>query len=242
MQPLEAMFGRILIVDDDESLRESLALVLSAEGYEVVCAADAEAALSQLDVSTPELVLCDLRMPGMDGLELLPQLVRRLPEATVILMSAFGTAELAIEAMKRGAYDYLAKPFAPSEVLLALRKARERERLRRANQLLRREVERASAITRSWPPPSDDRGARVMDARWLQGTVLLTGRAHRKKSLRARSTPSRPPQRGLRRGELARDSGGAAGERAVRHTRRLHRADRARRGLFLEADGGTLFS
>jgi two-component system response regulator AtoC len=66
----------------------------------------------------------------MDGLELLPQLVRRLPEATVIMMSAFGTAELAIEAMKRGAYDYLAKPFAPSEVLLALRKARERERLR----------------------------------------------------------------------------------------------------------------
>jgi DNA-binding NtrC family response regulator len=104
------MSGRILIVDDDESLRESLQLVLSAEGYEAVCVADAEAALHQLEISTPELVLCDLRMPGMDGMELLPQLVRRLPEATVILMSAYGTAELAIEAIKRGAYDYLAKP------------------------------------------------------------------------------------------------------------------------------------
>ena len=80
--------------------------------------------------------------------------MRRLPGATVILMSAYGTAELAVEAMQRGAYDYLAKPFQPSEVLLALRKARERERLRRANQLLRGEVRaRRAASARSWRPP-----------------------------------------------------------------------------------------
>ncbi|HEY8154273.1 MAG TPA: response regulator, partial [Myxococcota bacterium] len=71
------MSGRILIVDDDESLRESLELVLSAEGYETVCAVDAPSALRQLEIAPPELVLCDLRMPGIDGLELLPQLVRR---------------------------------------------------------------------------------------------------------------------------------------------------------------------
>jgi two-component system response regulator AtoC len=240
------MSGRILIVDDDASLRESLALVLAAEGYEAACAADAEAALAQLDLSTPELVLCDLRMPGMDGLELLPQLVRRLPEATVIMMSAFGTAELAIEAMKRGAYDYLAKPFAPSEVLLALRKARERERLRRANQLLRREVERASgehpivAASESMIEVLE-----VMErAAGFKATVLLTGESGTGKEVLARAIHAQSPRRGeafvavncaaipeaLLESELFGHSKGA-----------FTGADRARRGLFLEADAGTLF-
>jgi two-component system response regulator AtoC len=240
------MSGRILIVDDDASLRESLAMVLSAEGYEAVCAADAEAALAQLDLSTPELVLCDLRMPGMDGLELLPQLVRRLPEATVIMMSAFGTAELAIEAMKRGAYDYLAKPFAPSEVLLALRKARERERLRRANQLLRRDVERASgehpivAASESMIEVLE-----VMErAAGYKATVLLTGESGTGKEVLARAIHAQSPRRSeafvaincaaipeaLLESELFGHSKGA-----------FTGADRARRGLFLEADGGTLF-
>ena len=220
--------------------------MLSAEGYEVVCAADAEAALRQLDVSTPELVLCDLRMPGMDGLELLPQLVRRLPEATVILMSAYGTAELAIEAMKRGAYDYLAKPFAPSEVLLALRKARERERLRRANQLLRREVERASGehpIVAASEPMIEV--LEVMErAAGFKATVLLTGESGTGKEVLARAIHAQSPRRGeafvavncaaipeaLLESELFGHAKGA-----------FTGADRARRGLFLEADGGTLF-
>ncbi|HEY8156878.1 MAG TPA: sigma-54 dependent transcriptional regulator [Myxococcota bacterium] len=240
------MSGRILIVDDDESLRESLQLVLSAEGYEAVCAADAEAALRQLDVATPELVLCDLRMPGMDGLELLPQLVRRLPDATVILMSAYGTAELAIEAMKRGAYDYLAKPFAPSEVLLALRKARERERLRRANQLLRREVERASGehpIVAASEPMIEV--LEVMErAAGFKATVLLTGESGTGKEVLARAIHAQSPRRSeafvavncaaipeaLLESELFGHAKGA-----------FTGADRARRGLFLEADGGTLF-
>jgi two-component system response regulator AtoC len=240
------MSGRILIVDDDESLRESLQLVLSAEGYEAVCAADAEDALRQLEISTPELVLCDLRMPGMDGLELLPQLVRRLPESTVILMSAYGTGELAIEAMKRGAYDYLAKPFAPSEVLLALRKARERERLRRANQLLRREVERASGehpIVAASEPMIEV--LEVMErAAGFKATVLLTGESGTGKEVLARAIHAQSPRRSeafvavncaaipeaLLESELFGHARGA-----------FTGADRARRGLFLEADGGTLF-
>ena len=111
---------RVLIVDDDAPLRESLELVLAAEGYEVATAADAESALRRIEDSPIDVVLCDLRMPGMDGLELLPHLVRRLPAATVILMSAYGTEDLAIEAMGRGAYDYLAKPFEPKELLLRI--------------------------------------------------------------------------------------------------------------------------
>src|SRR5574338_708162 len=111
------MAERILIADDDDALRESLELVLAAEGYEVASA--------------------------RDGVELLPEILRRLPGVTVVLMSAYGSAELAVEALRRGAYDYLAKPFQPAELLLALRKARERERLRRSSALLRRDVERA---------------------------------------------------------------------------------------------------
>ena len=240
------MSGRILIVDDDEALRESLQMVLSAEGYEAVCAADAAAALLQLETSTPELVLCDVRMPGMDGLELLPQLVRRLPDATVILMSAYGTAELAIEAMKRGAYDYLAKPFAPSEVLLTLRKARERERLRRANQLLRREVERSSGehpIVAASEPMIEV--LEVMErAAGFKATVLLTGESGTGKEVLARAIHAQSPRRSeafvavncaaipeaLLESELFGHAKGA-----------FTGADRARRGLFLEADGGTLF-
>ena len=104
------MSDRILIVDDDDGLRESLQLVLSAEGYEAIGAANADEALAAIERAPFELVLCDLRMPGMDGMELLPHLARRLPESTLIMMSAYGTEELAIEAMQRGAYDYLSKP------------------------------------------------------------------------------------------------------------------------------------
>src|SRR5262245_51743577 len=138
------MSERVLIVDDDESLRESLELVLAAEGFEVVSAPDGPEALSRIEASAFDVILCDVRMPGMDGMELLPQLVRRLPGSTLIMMSAYGSDDLAIEAMNRGAYDYLAKPFRPAEVALTIRKARERERLRRANQALRRDVQRAT--------------------------------------------------------------------------------------------------
>ena len=134
------MTGRILIVDDDEGLRDSLQLVLAAEGYHVITAADGSQALAQLEAEAVDVVLCDLRMPGMDGLELLPQLAARQPGVTIILMSAYGSEELAIEALQRGAHDYLAKPFQPAEALFTIRKAQERERLHRANELLQQVI------------------------------------------------------------------------------------------------------
>ena len=102
------MPAQLLIVEDDAELRESLQLVLAAEGYEAHCAAGAEEALALIDRISFEVVLCDLRMPGMDGMDLLPLLARRLPDSTLIMMSAYGTAELAVEALQRGAFDYLA--------------------------------------------------------------------------------------------------------------------------------------
>jgi len=237
---------RILIVDDDPGLRESLELVLAAEGYEVVAAADAEAAL-RLAVEAPtDVVLCDLRMPGMDGLELLPHLARRLPGATLILMSAYGSAELAIEAMRRGAYDYLAKPFQPSEALLALRKARERERLRRANQLLRREMERA--VGERPIVAASLAMIEVLEllerAAEFKTTVLLTGESGTGKEVLARAIHA---QSGRREESFVGVNCGAIPENLLEselfgHARGAFTgADRARRGLFLEADGGTLF-
>src|SRR5207248_7220819 len=101
----------------------------------------AEQALQELDRQPYDVVLSDIRMPKLDGLALVDEIRRRGVPSTVILMSAFGSLDVAVEAMKRGAYDYIAKPFKPDEVILVLRKAEERERLYRENQSLRRALE-----------------------------------------------------------------------------------------------------
>jgi two-component system response regulator AtoC len=240
------MARRLLIVDDDDSLRESLALVLGAEGYEVALAAHADEALARLDDALPEIVLCDLRMPGRDGLSLLPELARRRPDATLILMSAYGTEELALEAMRRGAYDYLAKPFQPSEVLLAIRKAHERERLRRKSELLARDVERAAGTR-----PIVAASPRMIEllemlerAAEYKATVLLTGESGTGKEVLARAIHAQSPRRGE---AFVAVNCGAIPEALLESELFGHAkgaftgADRARRGLFAEADAGTIF-
>ncbi len=240
------MSQRVLIVDDDPGLRESLELVLAAEGYEVATAPDGATALEMVETLPTDVVLCDLRMPGMDGMELLPLLSRRLPGATVVLMSAYGTQDLAIEAMRRGAYDYLAKPFQPSEVLLTLKKARERERLRRANALLRREVDRAVGerpIVAASPVMIDV--LELMErAAEFKTTVLLTGESGTGKEVLARAIHA---QSGRREESFVAVNCGAIPEALLESELFGHAkgaftgADRARRGLFVEASGGTLF-
>jgi len=240
------MTSRILIVDDDDSLRESLELVLVAERYDVVTAEDGEKALRLIEETSIDIVLSDLRMPGIDGLELIPQLRRRLPDATIILMSAYGTEDLAIEAMKRGAYDYIAKPFQPSEVLLTLRKAQERERLRRENQLLRRDVQRATGDR-----PIVATSAAMIEllevmerAAAFKSTILLTGESGTGKEVLARAIHSQSPRRNQ---AFVAVNCGAIPETLLEselfgHARGAFTgADRARRGLFVEANGGTLF-
>jgi two-component system response regulator AtoC len=237
---------RILIVDDDDALRESLELVLVAEGYEVVGVAGGPAALTALQAAPVDVVLCDLRMPGMDGMELLPQLVRRLPGVPVILMSAYGSADLAVEAMNRGAYDYLSKPFQPSEVILTIRKARERERLRRANRLLRRDVQR---VVGERPIIAASEGMiEVLEllerAAEFKATVLLTGESGTGKEVLARAIHVQSARRDA---AFVAVNCGAIPEMLLEtelfgHTRGAFTgADRARRGLVVEADGGSLF-
>ncbi|HET8624761.1 MAG TPA: sigma-54 dependent transcriptional regulator [Gemmatimonadales bacterium] len=128
---------RLLIVDDDADLRQSLALLLRDAGHEVVAEADPEEALRRAGREEFDLILCDVRMPRMDGLSFLRAYRADRGSALLIMMSAYGSEDAAVAAMREGAYDYLRKPFRPDEVVLTVRKAEERERLRREVETLR---------------------------------------------------------------------------------------------------------
>jgi len=131
---------QIFIVDDDAGLRQSLGLLLNEAGHEVRAEGDAEVALKRVVTESPDLVLCDVRMPKMDGLTFLQRYRQQDGDALVIMMSAFGNEEAALAAMREGAYDYLHKPFRPDEVVFTLQKVEERERLRRELASLRASI------------------------------------------------------------------------------------------------------
>src|SRR5438132_528375 len=139
---------RVLIADDEESIRHVLTELLEERGYEVRAVTDGEEAMREVAARDYDALVTDVRMPKMNGLDLVRAAQTTSPETTIIVMSAYGSHDLAIEAMKAGAYDYLGKPFRPDEVLLVLRKAEERERLRRENLRLRREASRRPTAPR----------------------------------------------------------------------------------------------
>jgi len=128
---------KLLIIDDEPGLRRSLRLLLSEEGFEVAEAGDGGTGLARALAEQFDVVLCDVRMPSVDGLEFLRRYRAAGGTALVIMMSAYGSEDAAIAAMKEGAYDYIPKPFRADEVVLVLRKAEERERLRREVESLR---------------------------------------------------------------------------------------------------------
>jgi DNA-binding NtrC family response regulator len=128
---------RLLIVDDDAGLRQSLTLLLGEAGYQVEAESDPERALKRASAEAYDLILCDVRMPKMDGLTFLRRYRADQGDALLIMMSAYGNEDAAIAAMREGAYDYLQKPFRPDEVMITLRKAAEREKLRREVEELR---------------------------------------------------------------------------------------------------------
>ena len=240
------VFGRILIVDDDDALRESLELLLSAEGYAVLSANRGENALALIEQTPVDAVLCDLRMPGIDGFDLMPQISRLLPGVPIILMSAHGTEDLAVEAIQRGAYDYLAKPFQPAEIRLTLLKAHEREALRRKHDLLERDISR-SVGERAIVAASDCMISLLELLERTAGyksTVLVTGESGTGKEVIARAIHSQSPRRNE---PFVAINCGAIPENLLESELFGHAkgaftgANRAKRGLFAEADQGTLF-
>ncbi|MCL5742363.1 MAG: sigma-54 dependent transcriptional regulator [Acidobacteria bacterium] len=119
----------ILVVDDDRSLRRVTQMQLEDAGYEVFTAGDAGTALELMDSHVPSVVITDMKMPGTSGIELLRELRSRYPETTVILITAFGTVQTAVEAMRAGAYDYITKPIDYDELLIVLQRALKRRTL-----------------------------------------------------------------------------------------------------------------
>jgi two-component system, NtrC family, response regulator AtoC len=135
-------FKNVLIVDDEEGMRHFLEVLLNRQGYRAVSVEDGSVALKKLEKEQCDLVLMDIRMPKMDGLECLDRMIAMNRSITVIMMSAYGDINTAVEAMKRGAYDYISKPFKSDEILLTIKKAEERNDLLRENVALKKVVER----------------------------------------------------------------------------------------------------
>ena len=176
--------GRILVVDDEAGVRDLLSLVLSRDGYEVVTAPDGERALAAFRKGGFDLVLQDLKMPGMDGLELLKALKEQDPLVPVMVITAFATWDNAVEAMRLGAYDYLKKPFDNDQVRRAAEQAV--ERLKRRRQARARE----QAPERDWiggAPSMRQVAEMVRRIAPTDSTVLIQGESGTGKELAARA-------------------------------------------------------
>jgi two-component system response regulator AtoC len=236
----------ILVVDDELGLRHTLTLILQAEGHTVRAASDGASGLARLGEAPADLIICDVRMPGLDGLQFLEKYKEMGGTALVIMMSAYGDDEAALEAIRRGAYDFIAKPFRADQVLLVVRKAIEREGLRREVAQLHDELVALRA-----PSGIVGRSPKIAQAIALAdkvarhpSTVLVTGESGTGKELVARHIHDASPRasrpfvavncaaipESLLESELFGHAKGA-----------FTGATAERQGLFEEANEGTLF-
>ena len=242
---------RVLVVDDEENLRRMLQTLLKREGYDPVGVPSVDSALLELGNRPYDIIITDLRMPGRSGMDLVDEVRRRNLDATVVVMTAFGSKDVAIEAMKRGAYDYLSKPFEADELILLLRKAEERERLFRENQSLARQVRSEGTqpggsfgdfVARSSGMLELFRTVRKIAE--FKTTVLIDGESGTGKELVARAIHSSSPRA---RAAFIAVNCGAIPINLLESELFGHRkgaftdASRDRKGLFEEASGGTLF-
>jgi two-component system, NtrC family, response regulator AtoC len=241
----------VLVVDDEESLRHMLVVLLKREGYEATAVASGEQALQELAQKSYDVVISDVRMPKMGGLELVDEIHRREIPTTVIIMTAFGSIDIAIEAMKRGAYDYISKPFRPDEVVLVLKKAEERERLFRENASLKQalaerrkdDVKGVGGIIASGNRMNELLRTTRKIAEY-KTTVLITGESGTGKELIARAIHDLSPRA---QEPFVAVNCGAIPETLLESELFGHRkgaftdAIRDKKGLFEEASGGTLF-
>ena len=236
----------ILVVDDDADMRNLLHDILEDQQYHVILAQNGQDALQHLDSKAVTVVLTDLRMKGMDGLELLDHVTKKHRECNVIMMTAFGTVETAVEAMKQGAFDYLTKPIKREELLVTVDKAMREALLRREVEQLRRQVSREFAFDQILGKSKPMREVfdlirRVADS---QTNILITGESGTGKELVAKAIHFNSLRKAapfvavncaaipelLLESELFGHVRGAFTD-----------AKSDKRGLFEEAQGGTLF-
>jgi two-component system response regulator HydG len=235
-----------MVVDDEEAMRESLAAWLLQDGYQASTASGGNVALALLEQQSFDLVLADIKMPGMDGMELLSRIRASHPETMVIMITAYGTISTAVEAMKCGAVDYLLKPFDPEELLLLIARLIKQRTLELENQALREDlarqggfedmVARAPAMLRLF--------SQIEEVAPSEAAVLISGETGTGKELVARALHARS-QRAF--GPFVAINCGALAEGLLESELFGHErgaftgAVKARRGRLEMADGGTLF-
>jgi len=241
-------FRNLLIIDDEASMRHMLRLVLEPHSYRISEATNGSAALEMIRREKFDAILSDIRMPDMDGLAFLDQPDVQVLDSTIIMMSAYGGVDTALECMKRGAYDYISKPFKPDEVLLTLRKAEERQQLQQENVRLK------SALGKKEHPFSIEQIVHLSDKmkRILQtvkavakadSPVLICGETGTGKELIARAVHSESGRKGpFLAINCSAISPGLLESELFGHTRGAFTgADREKQGLFSVASTGTLF-
>ena len=237
---------RVLVVDDDADMSAMLARHLGTEDMSVVAATGGGAALKALGSQEFDVVVTDLVMDEVGGLEVLAAAGRCRPAPRVILMTAFGTLETAIEAMREGAYDYLTKPFKLAEVTVAVRRALDDHRLRRENERLRAEVQRQQGLDRILGRSRIMQEAvnQIRAVAESDASVLLLGESGTGKEIAAQAIHWASPRRG---GRIVAVNCAAVPESLLESELFGHEkgaftgADRRREGLFAAASGGTLF-
>ncbi|MEN8140560.1 MAG: sigma-54 dependent transcriptional regulator [Thermodesulfobacteriota bacterium] len=239
----------ILILDDEPNMRHMLTMLVTKAGYGVKAVGHGREGLALLANERFDFILCDVRMPEMDGMEFLQASQEARGDSTVIMMSAYGSMDLAIEAMKMGAYDFISKPFKSDEVLLALKKAEERENLKQENRALKARIDECEeGCTFGTMLGQSQAMAAVFSlaekvARF-DTTVLITGESGTGKELVARGIHLASNRA---QGPLVVENCGCVPENLLESVFFGHvkgaftGADQDHQGLFAQAQGGTIF-
>jgi|SRR5579871_158119 len=237
---------RVLIVDDDDSLRRVMQMQLEEAGYEIEVACNAQQGLERIDEHMPALVITDLKMPGISGLDLLRKVRESFPEVTVIIITAFGSVSTAVEAMKAGAYDYITKPVDYDQLLLVVKRAMERGDLLAEVKTLRANLDQKygfeSIVGRSKPLLRVLEMASRVARR--DSTVLIAGETGTGKELLARAIHQNSERKGqafitINCGAIPKD---LLESELFGHTKgSFTGAVAQKRGKVEAADGGTLF-
>ncbi len=245
----------ILVVDDKEMMRDSVGVTLQRAGMTVIAADDGDQALAAVASRRPDAVVTDLRMPGLSGLELIARIREFDEDLPIVLMTAFGTIETAVQAMKLGAFDYVTKPFEGDELIVAVKRALEHARLRRDNAVLRLSS-LGSAGSAGGPslmqgvdrvigqsPVMHEVRAKIMTYAGTQGTVLIAGESGTGKEVVARAIHESSPRAAepfLAVNCAAMSESLLESELFGHEKGSFTGADRLRKGRFELAHGGTL--